>query len=166
MAIIGAIGVFLALGCGFKTMSDVEYAKCKSDEVFGNSDRVRKSQFLRVFLFEEREANAVATGKQPASKEETEKARQFIADLKIVNDALPEDQKILKSNGRPIYFSPGTERQREAAVSITIGNTELVSDPDAKLALLRAASPMMKLRESMDPLASLGQTEGEYGPSE
>src|SRR5688572_4614202 len=92
LLVLTLIGAFVGIGCGWKAISEVEHAECT-----GERELKRGTQaMLRVFLYSEKEAHEIASGKKTADPEDTERAKEFIADLKLVNDNLPSEQKILK----------------------------------------------------------------------
>ncbi len=153
--------IFIGLGCGFRTISEVDWAQCMELKSQGKGNEF----FLRVFLYSEKKAFEIASGKKKAGTEETAKAKEFIADLKTVNEELPDDQKILKTNGRPVYIVSSTPQQKDGILNVLLGTqATLTQDPKVQAASRRLAAAMSELREDMNVARSPNQTSGDYGP--
>ncbi len=154
------ITAVVTVGCGFRTISEVEWAECKSLASQGKGS----DYLLRVLLYSEKKAFEITSGKRSAGREETAKAKEFVADLKIVNDDLPADQKFLKANGRPIYVVSSTPQQREGILNVLLGKqATLTQNQKVQEASRRLAAAMSELREDLDVSRSPNQTEGDYG---
>ena len=154
------ITAIVTVGCGFRTISEVEWAECQTLLSQGK----RYEYLLRVLLYSEKKAFQITSGKRAAGSEETTKAKEFLADLKIVNDDLPDEQKFLKANGRPIYLGSSTPQQKEGMLNALLGKqATLTQDAKVQGASRRLAAAMSELREDLDVGRSPNQSEGEYG---
>ena len=73
---------------------------------------------MRLIVLFEEQSYQILNGKKAICLEQEQEAKQFLTDLKTVNDALPEDRKILDAAGRLINISTASPNQKQSIADI------------------------------------------------
>lgn len=110
-------------------------AKQKANTDFDAQIMQTKAVVLSAY---EADAYEIDSGQKPASKEQKEKARQFIQAVKDFNNELPPDRKILGTNGRLIAPSTASLNQLNSMQFAKDGttNSNFLDESKAKKAAL------------------------------
>ena len=153
--LITVVFIFISFsGCDWKIVNKSEEEKKSTQRV----DIVRDELTLRTVVLFETQSQTILSGRKKVCQEEQESAKQFLTDLKIVNDALPEDSKILNSNGRLVDLATASSNQKQSMADIVFNSVGTAKHtPEVEAAVLRLSQRMSETRRTFDITTKLIQ---------
>ena len=133
--------------CGYKVVSVSEEEKKFQNRI----DKMQDEATLRSIAFFEMQSQKTVKGENQVCQQEQESAKQFLADLRTVNDALPEDRKILDANGRLKDLSTLSPNQKQSMADIVFSDVGTAKQSaEVEDAVRRLSQKMSATRQAFD----------------
>lgn len=130
-------------GCNWKIVD----IKKEREKINDESDQLHQMMRIQTLVYFEKEWSETVSEEQKVCLEEKKMAGVFLKDLKTINDALPEGEKILKPDGRLIDIRSASGRQKANLQDLTGNSTGIIETNlvEVKAATDRLSKQMTKV---------------------